>query len=100
MNIFLAEPQERTITYGPSTIYVNKLIIRFGDYQYNQDYLDVFVAALGDWWLDGQFKQSDVPYFNETKLTLDKSIIDNWGTSDDVIIDAVFAHYGFTRKIN
>jgi hypothetical protein len=100
MNTFLVEPEARAINYGPSTIYVNKLNIRFGDYQYNQTYLDVFVAALGDWWLDGQFKQSDVPYFNETKITLDSSVIDNWGTDDDVIVDAVFNHFNFTRKIN
>jgi len=98
--LFNAEPLAKEIPYGPSTIIVNKLVILFGSYQYGQESLDVTVSALGDWYLDGELKDINVPYINQEQLTLGKSTIDNWGTSDDVIINAVFNHYGFTRKQN
>jgi hypothetical protein len=95
---FYTEPEDRNIIYADSIIKVKFLKIEFGPYQYNQSYLDLKVNAFGDWIMDGEVRGTDHPYFQNQTLRLESDIIDQWGTNDDIIVDAVFAHYGLTRK--
>jgi hypothetical protein len=93
---FSIEPYPQEISYGPSTIWLNTLTIIFGPYQYGQDYLETTNSVSGDWWLNGAFQQANVPYFQNQKLILGPEVIASWGLDDNVIIQAVAAHYGYT----
>jgi len=96
---FNIEPYKQDISYGPSYIWLNTITIVFGPYQYGQQFLETTNSVSGDWYLDDQFKQANVPYFSNQKLTLGADVIATWGVDDDVIIDAVCAHYGYTRLV-
>ena len=98
---FYTEPEDRSIVYGDSIVRVKFIRIEFGPYQYNQPYLDLKVSAFGDWIIDGEIRnENHQVYFQNQTLRLESDIINQWGMNDDVIVDAVFAHYGLTRKQN
>lgn len=81
-------PVTKEVAYGPSIMIINKVIILINE----ENYLDIKVTAICDWWLDGKLQQDNVFYLDQVQFTLDNNINNN----DGDIADAVLTHYGFT----
>ena len=94
--IFEMSPYLVRLSYGPSDLYLNKFGTIFGDYQYAQEYLDVYCYSWGDWYLNGELQQTNVQYDINVKVTLGPDIIDQWGVDDNLIVSASAAHFGYT----